>query len=71
MRPDHDIPTPAQSLVLTWEIADGLAELELQSGLYGAALKSAINACKRRGWIGADGFRTPAGDAAYLRADTK
>lgn len=61
-----DRPTRTQLLVLEWE-ADGLAELELQTGLVGGALHAAINACKRRGWINHDGMRTKSGDAAMRR----
>lgn len=61
-----DRPTKSQLLVLEWE-ADSLAELELQTGLIGAALLSVINACKRRGWLDDKGHRTELGGVAMHR----
>jgi hypothetical protein len=54
-------PTPAQRRVLSalrfgLSLDHGRAELSLETGLYGAALEATIDACKRRGWIDADGF---------------
>jgi hypothetical protein len=64
--PQLDRPTRTQRIVLEWEV-DGMAELQLQTGLSGASLQASIEACKRRQWLSDDGRRTDAGDAALLR----
>lgn len=62
-----DRPTRTQRVVLDYGVADGVAELELATGLSGAPLKASIDACRRRGWIDAVGHRTELGDAALAR----
>jgi hypothetical protein len=64
----NEVPTRTQARVLQWEAADGRAELELQTGVYGVALLNSIGACKRRGWLDSEGRRTETGDAALNRA---
>lgn len=67
-----DMPTHTQQAVLHWPPgAYGLAEIEMDTGVVGAALQASIKSCIRRGWLTSEGLITREGVAALTRAAGK